>query len=294
MSTRTTLRHSRSPLRHSRVGGNLTLRHSHIHTPNHIIQPLHHRRRHSLHRKRTTHPYLGTIHPRLVVQRYRSILGVARKHTRRNIRHGLVPKPAPNSPIRIRQLVIVIYRRHQPLPRQGQRHTRRIARYPPTTPLLRNICSRPRPTRRIQHQIPRIRRHQYATLDSLGRRFHDIPLGARMHLRRPHIVDPPTRHLVLVLLPPQRALAFQCLQPSEFRQQIQSLIGNRPMAIRAAQKDPATVLIWFGAPSGRDALGIQSRAPIDSRSFREMGLGVKSFLIGRFAEAAVRQLYHYV
>ena len=115
-----------------------------------------------------------------------------------------------------------------------------------------------------------------------------------MHLRRPHIVNPPTRHLVLVLLPPQRALAFQCLQPPEFRQPIQSLIGNRPVAIRAAQKDPAIVLIWFGAPSGRDALGVQPSTPIDSRAFREMGVWVESFLIGRCAAAAVRQLHHCV
>ena len=74
----------------------------------------------------------------------------------------------------IRKQVVGKLRRHDPLPRERKRHSRRIDRDPPPPPFFayQGRCSRS--AGRIEHEIPRIGGHQEASLDDFHVRLDYI------------------------------------------------------------------------------------------------------------------------
>ena len=153
-------------------------------------------RRERLHRKRPGNADDVLAFIRLVIEHFLFRLFIVRKRLERDMRYGLILESGGNVHLRIiavfLELVIRKFRDHEPRARQGKRHPRGVNGNPPPPPLFGDVCARPAPARRIEHQIARIRGHEDATLDDLCSCLNDIllfiskPASSYIH---PHIIN---------------------------------------------------------------------------------------------------------
>ncbi len=196
-----------------------------------------------LDRERTRDARLGSVRVGLVVEDNFGRRLIVCERPCRYLGDALVPETAPDSLIGTRQVVVVEVRRHEALPSQGGCYARGIACDPAPPPLLSDVCGGSAAAGRIEDEIAWVSGHQDAALYHLDGRFDHIALAGGRHRRGPDVVDPPPRNLVLVLLPHQRGLPLERLQPAQLGEPVHTLLGDPPMAGLAAMEDASVVLV---------------------------------------------------
>jgi hypothetical protein len=82
----------------------------------------------------------------------------------------------PDALGRVGEQEVRVLRGHEARAGEGQRHAARVNRDPPPPPLLGYIRRRPRPARRIEHQVTRVGGHKETALNGLRSRLDDIGL----------------------------------------------------------------------------------------------------------------------
>ncbi len=257
-----------------------------------LVEGLHHRGGNRLHGERPGDAGLGAVDVRLVVEGDGIGRFVISQDPRRYVLDTAVSEPGPDPLVGPGQLVVVVARGHQPLPRDGHRHPRGVADRPPSPPLFRDISGGAGTAGGVEHQIARVRGHQDATLDGLRGGLDDVTLVARRHRRGPDVGDPPAWYLVLVLFPPQRGLPFQRLQPVQAGEPVHALPGNPPLLAGGTGKDTAVPLVRIGA-AGRGNTGRGERhALVEARVLRQVSVRIEAFLGGGLAALPVGQFDH--
>jgi hypothetical protein len=109
--------------------------------------------------ERTGHAGLAPVDLRLVVQRLGLRRLVLRDAAQGHVRHGLVDETAVDAAVRIGQVVPVVAGGHEALACERERDPAGVAGDPAPSPLLGDVRRRPRPARRIEHEVTRIGGH---------------------------------------------------------------------------------------------------------------------------------------
>jgi hypothetical protein len=89
----------------------------------------------------------------------------------------------------IRQMIMVVFRAHQPGAGQRQRDAACVDGGPTPTPLLGDIGGGSRSAGRIKHEVAGVASHQDTALDNAGRGFNYVRFIGSSAYVSPNIVD---------------------------------------------------------------------------------------------------------